>query len=278
MRRAARMVITAAAVVLAASPAAAHAFTLIQTTKVTVTPTSGYPTAAFRVDGRTSPCGNGPFTYTFYFDSNLVLLWNTSVGACVSNAYDTGLSPNLVPPNGFNAVGAHTIILTFSDANGGSGTTTTAYTINNPPPPPRPSPKPSPSAVRSSPPTTQPSPSTTPSTATSPNCPPGAVTAGCPSPTPSNATCPAAMLPPPGTGGWADNLIAGAMVLAVIPIAGLALFGPGPLWAAVNRRRRLLTLLGLSVVAVLTLNCTFPTNSTQPVANVSPSASPSCSA
>ena len=69
------------------------------------------------------------------------------------------------------------------------------------------------------------------------------------------------------------------MVLAVIPIAGLALFGPGPLWAAVGRRRRLLMLLGLSAVAAFTLNCTVPTNSTQPVANVSPSASPSsCSA
>ena len=286
MFRALRLAVAAAVLVVAASPATAHAFTLIQTTKVTVTPTAGYPTSTFKLNGHTSPCGNGPFTYTFYFDTNIYLLWNTSVGACNASAYDTGLSPSLAPPSGLNTVGAHQIILNFSDAIGGSGSVTTTYTINNPPPPPpKPSPSrpppPPPSPVRQSPPSTQPS--TSPSTAASPNCPVGAVTAGCPSPS-ANA-CPAAMLPSAGTGGWADNLIAAAMVGAALPIAGLAMFGPQTLLAAAYRRRRFLTLFGLSAMAVLALNCTFPTTAsnpqTTPAAAVTPSAAAtpsSCSA
>ena len=66
------------------------------------------------------------------------------------------------------------------------------------------------------------------------------------------------MLPKAGTGGWADAMIAAAMVGAAFPIAGLALFGPGPFWAAVRNRRRLLVLLGLSALVVMTLSCDFP--------------------
>ncbi len=83
------------------------------------------------------------------------------------------------------------------------------------------------------------------------------------------------MLPPSGTGGWADTLIAAAMVGAAFPIAGLALIGPGSLWAAITRRRRLLMLFGLSALVVLTLSCDFPTVAgnpqTSPSADVTPS-------
>ena len=86
------------------------------------------------------------------------------------------------------------------------------------------------------------------------------------------------MLPKAGTGGWADNSIAALMVGAALPIAGLALFGPQTLLAAAYRRRRFLTLLGLSAMAVLALNCTFPTTAsnpqTSPAAAVTPSEAP----
>ena len=89
------------------------------------------------------------------------------------------------------------------------------------------------------------------------------------------------MLPNAGTGGWGDNLIAALMVGAALPVAGLALFGPQTLLAAAYRRRRFLMLFGLSAIAALALNCTFPTSSTSPTAQVTPSAAStpsSCSA
>jgi hypothetical protein len=93
------------------------------------------------------------------------------------------------------------------------------------------------------------------------------------------------MLPNAGTGGWGDNTIAALMIGAALPIAGLALFGPQTLLAAAYRRRRFLMLFGLSAMAVLALNCTFPTAAstpqTSPAAAVTPSAAAtpsSCSA
>jgi len=255
----------------------AQAFTLVATAKVTVTPASGLPTAAFVVDGQygQGPC-TVPLQFAFYFDTTINFMSATTVTACnASRVYDTG-NISEVPPASDNAPGPHQVILIVTDAGTPmpQGSATAAYTINAPPPPPRPSPSkpppPPPSPVRQSPPSTHPStsPSTSPSTDASPNCPPGAVTAGCPSPTAK--ACPVGLLPAPGTGGWADNLIAGAMVLTVFPIAGLALFGPGPLWAAAYRRRKFLTLFGLSAMSVLVLNCTFPTAS-NPQTSATPS-------
>jgi len=66
------------------------------------------------------------------------------------------------------------------------------------------------------------------------------------------------MLPNAGTGGWGDNTLAALMVGSALPIAGLALFGPGPLWAFARRRRRLLVILGLSMLVTLTVSCDFP--------------------
>jgi len=82
------------------------------------------------------------------------------------------------------------------------------------------------------------------------------------------------MLPPSGTGSFGDTLVAGLVVTAMLPIAGIALFGPGPLLAAA-RRRRLLMLLGLSALVVLTLSCDFPAIGQNSTPSPSPSASPS---
>ncbi len=60
------------------------------------------------------------------------------------------------------------------------------------------------------------------------------------------------------------------MVASVLPIAGFALFGAGPL-LALARRRRLLKLLGLVIFVAATLSCA-PT--TAPTAGASPSTSP----
>lgn len=248
----------------------AQAFTIIPpVAKLYVNPKAGYTTSVVQVRGTATvnnTCTGTQLSFNFFFDGTA--LWNRSVSTCTANTWDTGWSPYRTPAVP-RTVGKHTITLNLVNPANGAVVATASYVYSIYQAPASPQTQPSPS--------TQPSPTTSPSADTSPSCPPGAVKAGCPSP--SAAACPAAMLPPPGTGGWADDLIAGAMVVAVIPVAGLALFGPGPLWAAVSRRRRLLMLLGLSAVAAFTLNCTFPTNSTQPVANVSPSASPSsCSA
>ena len=291
MLRGFRLTIAAVALVAAASPATAHAFTLIAAAKVTVAPASGLPTAAFTVDGQygPGPC-TIPLAFAFYFDTTINFLTSRTVSACnASRIYDTGNIGGVVPPPSDNAPGAHQVILIVTDTGGNpmpNGTNTAAYTVNAPPPPPpKPTPSrqppPPPSPVRQSPPSTQPS--TSPSTAASPNCPAGAVTPGCPSP--SAQACPAAMLPRAGTGGWGDNAIAALMVGAALPIAGLAMVGPGTLLAAAYRRRRFLILFGLSAMAVLALNCTFPTVAgtpqTSPAAAVTPSsaATPSsCSA
>ncbi len=114
-----------------------------------------------------------------------------------------------------------------------------------------------------------------------------------PTPTPSPSTCPvAAAIPPAGTGGFIDNFIAASMVVAVLPIVGLALFGPSRMLSFVGRRRRFLQFLGLSLLVVATLSCTSTldanqsspsastavTPSTQPTPSPSPSpsSSPSC--
>jgi len=92
------------------------------------------------------------------------------------------------------------------------------------------------------------------------------------------------MLPNAGSGGWGDSILAALMIGAALPIVGLAMFGPQTLFAAAYRRRRFLTLFGLSAMAVLTLNCTFPTASNpqaSPAAAVTPSSAStpsSCSA
>lgn len=254
----------------ALAAANAQAFTLIGGAKVTVSPTSGYPSTGFKVTGTYGAACGPTYYFNFYFDSTLNLIW-TSPGTCATNLFTAGPSPSIPPPD--PSVKAHTIIVNVTDANNQlltGGSATTPYTIvSPPPPPPPPSPRPAPSPVSTTPPP-QPSPSPSPSPISSPS----------PSPSPASAACPAAMLPPAGTGSWGDNLIAGLVVAAVVPLAGLAVFGPGMLLAFARRRRRLLMLIGLTALTALTLSCTTIANSGHPTpaALISPAPSPSCSA
>jgi hypothetical protein len=255
---------------LALIPYSAQAFTLITpTTKLFVNPTVGYTTslvqvrATFQFGGT---CPTPPTTFKFSFGG--APLWTKSVSACNASTFiwDTGWSAYIKPPvqvkAGKYVIGV--VVYLFNGNTCAQGCSAQfSYTAVNP--------RPSPVA--------QPSP--TPSPTPTPACAVGAVIAGCASP--STTACPAAMLPRDGTGGWGDNAIAALMVGAALPLAGLALFGPGPLLAAARRRRLLLMLLGLSALLVLTLSCDFPgvgqTSSPTPSASASASSTPSsCSA
>ncbi len=250
-------------------PATSQAFTLIARTQLYVNPNVGYTTSLVQVravhTSNVVACST-QLSFRFTFDSQT--LWARSVANCNPNTFqwDTAFSAYLKPPVPA-AAGTHLIAVGVYVPGGAlaqGGTAQFAYKTVNPPASPR----------------TQPPP--TPSPTPTPDCASGAVAVGCPSPTAQ--ACPAAMLPPSGTGGWGDNTIAALMVGAALPIAGLAIFGPQTLLAAAYRRRRFLTLFGLSAMAVLALNCTFPTASnpqTSPAAAVTPSAAStpsSCSA
>jgi len=262
--RVALLVVAAAA---AFGPATGQAFTLIPPViKLYVNPTAGYTTSLVQVRGTVTvngTCTGAPLNFNFLFDSKA--LWSRNVSACAGSAWDTGLSPYKKPPV-TPTVGKHVISLNVVNPSNGAtiGTASYTYSIYAAPASPR----------------TQPTPSQV-ATPTQ-DCASGAAAVGCPSPTAQ--ACPAAMLPSSGTGGWGDNTIAALMVGAALPIAGLAIFGPQTLLAAAYRRRRFLTLFGLSAISVLALNCTFPTASnpqTSPAAAVTPSAEStpsSCSA
>jgi len=257
----------AAAALAALGPVTAQAFTLIQgTTKLYVNPTAGYTTSVVQVRGTftiAASCTGVPLNFAFQFDAKP--LWNKSLAGCTASTWDTGWSPYNKPPVA-PTVGKHVIILNVVNPGSGATVGTASYTYSIYPAPASPRTQPTPSQVATP---TQ-------------DCASGAVAVGCPSPTAQ--ACPAAMLPSSGTGGWGDNTIAALMVGAALPIAGLVIFGPQTLLAAAYRRRRFLTLFGLSAMAVLALNCTFPTASnpqTSPAAAVTPSAAStpsSCSA
>jgi hypothetical protein len=257
---AARVAIAVTAIAVALSPAASQAFTLVPpVVKLYVNPKAGYTTSLVQVRGTTTvngTCTGVPLTFNFLFDSKA--LWSRNVSSCTAGAWDTGWSAYQKPPVP-PTVGSHFVSLMVINGTATIGTALYAYSIY-----------PAPASPRTQP---TPTPTTSPTTAASPDCPVGAVTAGCPSP--SATACPAAMVPKAGTGGWGDNTIAALMVGAALPIAGLALFGPGPLWAAVGRRRRLLTLFGLSALVVLTLSCDFPGVGQNSTPTPSPAASPS---
>jgi hypothetical protein len=243
---------------LVATALPATAFTLIGATKLYVNPNAGYTTSLVQVRATYSlgSCTAATVTFAFLFDSKT--FWNTSAKCNTSSAvWDTGWSQYIKPPSP-PTVGTHTIVVDSYGPTGGQvGTAKFTYKVY--PAPASPSPKASPS----------PSPSPSPDCATTP-------AAGCPSPTASS--CPATgALPPPGSGGLVDNLIAAAMVAAVLPIVGLAFFGPVQLFSAIRRRRRILTLIGLSLLVLATLSCT---STSSPVAATTPttqaSSSPSC--
>lgn len=238
------------AVVAALLPAtSASAFTLVQpTVKLYVNPKAGYTTSVVQVRGTMSiqTACSAPSTQTFSFTFDSKAFWSKSVTGCTT--WDTGWSPYKVPPVP-RTVGNHTIAVTVLTI-----TVKATYTIYPPPASPSPHAAPTPSSS--------------------------------PSSSPTATMCPtAAKLPPPGTGGGVDNFIAGAMVAAVLPLIGMALFGPTQLLTVIGRRRRWLHLLGLSLLVAATLSCTSstPTASTESPsasasasASSSPSASPSC--
>ena len=258
--RALRAGVVLLAATCALGPAASQAFTLINppVVKLFINPKVGYTTSYVQVRGTLGfgsppacPVGAAPpptLTFKFYFDAPAIWSRNANCNTA-TGTWDTGYSPYLKPPVA-PTVGTHVIYLKVFNAGTQVGTTAqNLYTIVRPP---------------ASPVQTQPSPSPSPP----------------PSPSSTNASCPAAMLPPAGTGSWGDNMIAGLVVAAVLPIAGLTMFGPGTLLAFARRRRRLLMLLGISALTALTLSCTTVAQKPIPAPLISPpAASPSsCSA
>src|SRR4029079_61454 len=79
---------------------------------VTVSPTSGIPTAKFTIRGKfvwTGPCPStrSPIVLTFQFywykvESTKSLLWTTTASTCASKTVDTGNSPQFIPPAPLN--------------------------------------------------------------------------------------------------------------------------------------------------------------------------------
>ena len=113
LRWATRFAIAMATVWLAMSGlVAGHAFTLIGAI-LTVTPQAGPPTAPFTVRGvyATSCTGLGSFTFAFYWDTTIAQLTQKTVACNPASGFDTGQISGQVPPNGYNAVGNHTVIL-----------------------------------------------------------------------------------------------------------------------------------------------------------------------
>ncbi len=139
----------------------AQAFTLIGAAKVSVTPTSGLPTASFSVDGTYAVqggCPNPPLTFDFYWDSTNTSLWKTSVSTCDPKTFvwDTGPSRPIVVPGALATPGTHKILVAVFDATGApapNGAASTPYTVTSPPPPPSsPTPSPSPTPTTAPPP------------------------------------------------------------------------------------------------------------------------------
>jgi hypothetical protein len=276
--RGCRVALLLVAAATAFGPATGQAFTLITpTTKLFVNPAVGYTTslvqvrATFQLGGS---CPTPPTTFKFSFAG--APLWTKAVSSCNAATFiwDTGWSAYIKPPVQVNA-GKYVIgvvVYLYTGATCAQGCSAQfSYTAVNPRPSPVSQPSPSPPASASPDCATGAAACASPTTATSPGCPAAAVTAVCPSP--SAKACPAAMLPNSGTGGWGDNAIAALMVGSALPIAGLALFGPGPLWAFARRRRKLLVIFGLSMLMSLMVSCTFPAIGQG--STPSPSASPS---
>jgi hypothetical protein len=274
--RGCRVALLLLAAAAAFGPATGQAFTLITpTTKLFVNPAVGYTTSLVQVRATfqfASGCPTPPTTFKFSFAG--APLWTKAVSVCnaATFVWDTGWSAYIKPPvqvkAGKYVIGV--VVYLFNGSTCAQGCSAQfSYTAVNP----RPSPvsQPSPSASTSPDCATGAAACPSPTTATSPGCPAAAVTAVCSSP--SAKACPAAMLPNAGAGAWGDNTIAALMVGSALPIAGLALFGPGPLWAFARRRRTVLVILGLSMLVTLTVSCDFP--GIGQGSTPSPSASPS---
>ena len=245
-RRLARLAIGIAAAGLlvgVSAPSTVQAFTLIQpVVKLYVNPSAGYTTSLVQVRGTMTFPGGNPCTataVTFAFTFDAKALWSKTVAACNTT---TKLWDTSWSPYKVPPV-PRTVGTHHISVTALTVTATYGYVIYAAPSP-RASPTPS------------------------------------PSPSPSPSICPiTGGLPSTGAGGFVDNLIAGSMVATVLPIIGLALFGPARALSVVGRRRRLFKVLGISLLMVATLGCTSTAGtqeqSQSPVAAVSPSAAAS---
>ena len=248
----------------------AQAFTLIGAAKVSVTPTSGLPTASFSVDGTYAVqggCPNPPLTFDFYWDSTNTSLWKTSVSTCDPKTFvwDTGPSRPIVVPGALATPGTHKILVAVFDATGApapNGAASTPYTVTSPPPPPSsptPSPSPTPTTAPPPPPASTAPPPTPPAAPPPPPPPPPPTPSAAPPATPSPAAClVSTTLPPPASPGGQDfALVIGLVFAGAFPIGAVALvMSPGG-WRRDRRLARLAALLGLAAI-VATMACGRP--------------------
>ena len=230
-----------------------HAYTIVWGKPfVTVSPTSGIPTAKFNIRGKfdwPGACpGIGPITFRFSWykvPATRIPLWNTTVAACSGGNVDTGNSPDLIPPSPLNYQSTFVIHVAVYDSGGGAFggaygaayTNTTLYKVLAAPPTPKSSP--------------------TTATCGAPGQPPCA--------TPTSTPCQAAAVLKPGASDVAALIGIGA--LGVLPIGGVAMvFSPG-LWRRRSRLSWLAALIGFSIVMLAAPGCTAIRNQ---VGNASP--------
>jgi len=230
-----------------------HAYTIVWGKPfVTVSPTSGIPTAKFNIRGKfdwPGACpGIGPITFRFSWykvPATRIPLWNTTVAACSGGNVDTGSSPDLIPPSPLNYQSTFVIHVAVYDSGGGAFggaygaayTNTTLYKVLAAPPTPKSSP--------------------TTATCGTPGQPACA--------TPTSTPCQAAAVLKPGASDVAALIGIGA--LGVLPIGGVAMvFSPG-LWRRRSRMSWLAALIGLSIVMLAAPGCTAISNQ---VGNASP--------
>ncbi len=253
--------------------AGSHAYTIVWGKPyVTVSPTSGIPTAPFTVRGKfvwPGPCPGtrAPSSITFKFSwykvtTSIIPLWTKTVTTCSGGVVDTGNSPALIPPSPLNYPSTFVVHVGVFDSSGVSYgriygaayTNTTIYTVLSPP---TASPRVSPAGGCGSP-----------------------GQAACPTPTSSPCTVQPAAFVHPATPGIADvAAIVAVAALGMLPIGGLAMFLAPGLWARRGRWSSL-TLLAMSVMLLSLEACAAITNQTAQVtptqSEPSPSPSPTC--
>jgi len=255
---------------LAGTAVSGHAFTLVDPGKpyVYATPSSGLPTATFKVRGTYAWINGCPVSapvsliFKFYWykvTTNKVLLWTKSTNVCSASVTNTGWSGSLLPPPGLNYPASFVIQVMVYSSNGapfGKGyTNTILYVVQRPPPSPSPKPSPSPQCGQ-----------------------PGALP--CPSPSPTPCTAQQAALSPGAPGGSDAAVVVALALLGTLPISGVAMVLSPGLWKRRRSWSRLAALIGLSVLLLSAEACAALTSQnpqatpTQP--EQSPSPTPSC--
>lgn len=242
---------------------------------VSVTPTSGTPTAQFTIHGKYVWPGGCPsrsapqitFKFSWYkLVSSKLPLWSTTASTCSGGVVDAGISPPLKPPSPLNYVSTFVIeVIALDSAGAGFGSIYGASFVNitlykvvaAAPPPPSPSPNAS----------------------TPPPCgQPGA--APCPSPSPTSCAQPSAALPPASPSGKNAAVLLALAAIGALPIGGIAMVFSSGLWTRRRRWTQLLALLGLSILLLTAAGCTWNpaqrAEATPTQSEPSPSSTPSC--